>query len=160
MHFMHADTHTMRVLRWDWAFVYRGGHTRDHCYESRDTRPRVSGTSNIGPSDTPGGVSLQRYLTFWQSSGTMCEFERSTRRFPRASGMTGIGIVRIRRWIQLCRQYRCRLRRSEHRGRRSLRCLWGIKNSTDLYKSVEFFVAVRSNTPSGSDQSSGPNGAV
>ena len=32
--------------------------------ESRDTRPRVSGSSNIVRSDTPGGVSLQRYLSF------------------------------------------------------------------------------------------------
>ena len=30
---MHADTHTMRVLRWDWAFVYRGGHIRENCEE-------------------------------------------------------------------------------------------------------------------------------
>ena len=27
---MHADTHTMRVLRWDWAFAYRGEHTREN----------------------------------------------------------------------------------------------------------------------------------
>ena len=36
MHFMHADTHTMRVLRWDWAFVYRGGHTRENCEKRSD----------------------------------------------------------------------------------------------------------------------------
>ena len=28
---MHADTHTMRVLRLDWAFVYHGGFTREYC---------------------------------------------------------------------------------------------------------------------------------
>ena len=25
----------MRVLRWDWAFVYRGGFTRDNCEEGQ-----------------------------------------------------------------------------------------------------------------------------
>ena len=43
---------------------------------------------------------------------------------------------------------------------RKMKFFDSLKNSTDLYKSVEFFVAVRSNTPSGSDQSSGPNGVV
>ena len=28
---MHADTHTMRVLRWQFAFVYRGGHIQENC---------------------------------------------------------------------------------------------------------------------------------
>ena len=33
-------------------------------FESRDTRLRVSGSSNIVRSDTPGGVSLQRFFSF------------------------------------------------------------------------------------------------
>ena len=36
MHFMHADTHTMRVLRWQFPFVYRGGHIHENC-EVRQT---------------------------------------------------------------------------------------------------------------------------
>ena len=31
MHFMHADTHTMRALCWQFAFVYRGGHIQENC---------------------------------------------------------------------------------------------------------------------------------
>ena len=44
---MHADTHTMRVLRWDWAFVYRGGHTRENCEEAKGRRGNDRGS--IGP---------------------------------------------------------------------------------------------------------------
>ena len=36
MHFMHADTHTMRVLRWGRTFVHRGVSVHDHCGERSD----------------------------------------------------------------------------------------------------------------------------
>ena len=56
---MHADTHTMRVLRWDWAFVYRGGHTRENCEAAgRGNLLLVRSESHIIRGDRHGALPL------------------------------------------------------------------------------------------------------
>ena len=51
----------MRVLRLDWAFVYRGGHTRENCEERSDVAIRIPCDAPHRP--LPEGAERERIAT-------------------------------------------------------------------------------------------------